>query len=106
MLPAAEARRGSCPPPIKVDVDVVNILAAVRDKHNGLIANLNKDDFTLFEDGKPQTIKYFTKETDLPLTIGLLVDVSAQPAQPDRDRAQRGFAVLLLRCCARKTKPS
>ncbi len=65
------------PPAIKVDVDVVNILASVHDKHNGLISNLEKDDFSITEDGKPQTIKYFTKETDLPLTIGLLVDVSA-----------------------------
>ena len=75
---------------------MVNILASVRDKHNGLVANLNKDDFTLFEDGKQQTIKYFTKETDLPLTIGLLVDVSGEPAQSDRDRTQRRLAVLLF----------
>ena len=64
------------PAPITVDVDVVNILASVRDKRNGLIGNLEKTDFTVLEDGKPQTIKYFTRETDLPLTIGLLVDVS------------------------------
>src|SRR5215472_14851186 len=64
------------PPTLKVDVDVVSILASVRDKKNGLIPSLQKDDFTVLEDGKPQTIKYFTKETDLPLTIGLLVDVS------------------------------
>ena len=64
------------PAPIKVDVDVVNILASVRDKRGGLVANLEKNDFTILEDGKPQPIKYFTRETDLPLTIGLLVDVS------------------------------
>lgn len=64
------------PPSISVEVDVVNILASVRDKRGGLIANLSKEDFTLEEDGKPQGIKYFTRETDLPLTIGLLVDVS------------------------------
>jgi VWFA-related protein len=63
-------------PTIKVDVDVVNILASVRDKKGALIPSLQKEDFTVLEDGKPQTIKYFTKETDLPLTIGLLVDVS------------------------------
>ncbi|HTP87301.1 MAG TPA: VWA domain-containing protein [Candidatus Acidoferrales bacterium] len=63
-------------PTLKVDVDVVSILASVRDKKNTLIPNLGKDDFTVLEDGKPQTIKYFTKETDLPLTIGLLIDVS------------------------------
>ena len=63
-------------PSIKVDVDLVNILTSVRDKRGGLIPNLQKEDFTILEDGKAQTIKYFTKETDLPLTIGLLVDVS------------------------------
>jgi VWFA-related protein len=55
---------------------VVSVLTTVRDKKGGLIATLQKDDFTVLEDGKPQTIKYFTKETDLPLTIGMLVDVS------------------------------
>jgi VWFA-related protein len=63
-------------PSIKVDVDVVSVLTSVRDKKGALIANLEKADFTVLEDGKPQTIKYFTKETDLPLTIGMLVDVS------------------------------
>jgi len=63
-------------PTIKVDVDVVNILASVRDKRGALIPTLQKEDFIVLEDGKAQTIKYFTKETDLPLTIGLLVDVS------------------------------
>ena len=64
------------PPTIKVDVDVVNIFFNVRDKRSGLIGNLAKDDFTVFEDGKQQTVKYFTRETDLPLTLGLLIDVS------------------------------
>jgi VWFA-related protein len=64
------------PPTIKVDVDVVSILFNVRDKKSGLVGSLNKEDFTIFEDGKQQTIKYFNRETDLPLTIGLLIDVS------------------------------
>lgn len=69
------------PPPsdeatIQVDVNVVNVLASVRDKRGGLVANLEKNDFTIFEDGKQQEIKYFARETDLPLTIGLLIDVS------------------------------
>jgi VWFA-related protein len=63
-------------PSIKVDVDLVNVLASVRDKKGSLIPNLEKNDFTVLEDGKPQPIKYFTKESDLPLTIGLLIDVS------------------------------
>jgi VWFA-related protein len=63
-------------PTLKVDVDIVNILFAVHDKRGGLVGNLDKDAFQIFEDGREQTIKYFTRETDLPLTIGLLVDVS------------------------------
>jgi VWFA-related protein len=62
---------------IKVDVNVVNILASVRDKKGTLMPHLEKQDFTILEDGKPQPIKYFSRETDLPLTIGLLVDTSA-----------------------------
>ncbi|HEV8145137.1 MAG TPA: VWA domain-containing protein [Bryobacteraceae bacterium] len=61
---------------IKVDVDLVNVLCTVRTKNGGLVGNLQKTDFTVFEDGKQQEIKYFTRETDLPLTIGLLVDTS------------------------------
>ena len=64
------------PPTIKVDVDVVNILFNVRDKRSGLVGNLTKDDFKIYEEGKEQNIKYFTRETDLPLTLGLLIDVS------------------------------
>lgn len=66
--------------PIKVDVDVVNLYCSVRNKQNALISNLEKNDFNLAEDGTQQNIKYFTRETDLPLTIGLLVDVSNSQA--------------------------
>ena len=50
--------------------------AAVRDKHGKIIPNLNQADFALQEDARPQTIKYFARESDLPLTLGLLVDTS------------------------------
>jgi VWFA-related protein len=63
-------------PPITVNVNAVNLLASVRDKHGAIVRNLNKDDFALEQDGKPQTITYFAKESDLPLTLGLLVDTS------------------------------
>ena len=85
-------------PTIQVEVNLVNLLASVRDKHNGLISNLIKDDFTLTEDGQPQTIKYFTRETDLPLTIGLLVDVSASQRNLidiERDAAYQFFSQVL-----------
>jgi len=86
-------------PSIKVDVDVVNILCSVRNKAGGLVGNLSKDDFTLFEDGKPQTIKYFTRETDLPLTIGLLIDISGSQARliDDERRAAFQFFSQVLR---------
>ena len=61
---------------IRIDVNLVNVLASVRTKNGALVGNLEKDDFKIFEDGKEQTIKTFTRETDLPLTIGLLVDTS------------------------------
>lgn len=61
---------------ISVDVQVVNLLANVRDKKGVLINSLTKDDFELYEDGQLQEIKYFTRQADLPLTIGLLVDTS------------------------------
>jgi VWFA-related protein len=62
--------------PIRVDVNLVSVLASVRGKSGALIGNLEKSDFKIFEDGKEQTIKNFARETDLPLTIGLLVDTS------------------------------
>ncbi|MGA2904539.1 MAG: VWA domain-containing protein, partial [Candidatus Korobacteraceae bacterium] len=63
-------------PTFSSDVKVVNVLATVRDKHGQIVNNLTKDDFTLEQDGHPQTIHYFAKDTDLPLTLGLLVDTS------------------------------
>lgn len=86
------------PAPITVDVDVVNVLAAVKDKKGALISTLKQDDFTIFEDGKPQKIRYFTRETDLPLTIGLLVDVSGSQRnliEVERRAASAFFASVL-----------
>lgn len=75
-LALAAAAQADIPPSIKVDVDVVSLLCSVRDKKGALVADLTKEDFEVFEDGKKQEIRYFNRETDLPLTIGLLVDVS------------------------------
>jgi len=83
---------------IKVDVDVVSVLTSVRDKKGTLIPNLEEKDFTILEDGKPQTIKYFSRETDLPLTIGLLVDVSGSQRNlidVERNAASQFFGQVL-----------
>ena len=85
-------------PTIQVNVNVVNVLASVRDKRGALVANLDKKDFTISEDGKQQEIKYFTRETDLPLTIGLLMDVSASQGNLidiERGAASQFFSQVL-----------
>ncbi|MGA2484269.1 MAG: VWA domain-containing protein [Candidatus Acidiferrales bacterium] len=61
---------------IAVEVKTVSVLATVRDKHGKIISNLTKDDFVVEEDGRPQTINYFARESDLALRVGLLVDTS------------------------------
>ena len=61
---------------LKVNVDVVQLFFNVKDRHGALIPNLAKDNFDLFEDGQAQTIKYFKAESDLPLTLGMLIDSS------------------------------
>jgi VWFA-related protein len=61
----------------KANTNVVQLFFNVKDKKGGLIANLPKDAFEVAEDGKPQTIKYFSAESQLPLTLGILIDSSA-----------------------------
>lgn len=61
---------------LKVQVNVVQLFFNVKDKKGALIPDQKKDDFELFEEGKPQTIKYFTAESNLPLTLGILIDTS------------------------------
>ena len=61
---------------LKVNVNVVQLFFNVKDKHGALIPNLTKSDFEIYEDGKPQTIKYFTAESNLPLTLGIMIDSS------------------------------
>jgi VWFA-related protein len=63
-------------PVFSTDVKVVSLLATVRNRQGAIIHDLTKDDFTILENGRPQTIKYFSRDTDLPLTIGIMVDTS------------------------------
>ncbi|MGH9601938.1 MAG: VWA domain-containing protein, partial [Terriglobales bacterium] len=85
-LPArAQVPTQSQTPPAKVEepeetfrvtVDVVNVFFNVKDKRGALIPGLTRNDFEIYEDGKPQTIKYFSAESNQPLTLGLLLDTS------------------------------
>ena len=61
---------------LSVNVKVVTLPVTVRDKHNQIVKGLTKEDFTLADDTHPQVIKYFNLDTNLPLTLGLLVDSS------------------------------
>ncbi len=73
---ASRILRAGQNPTYTANVKVVNVLATVRDKHGAIVRKLDRDDFALEEDGHPQAIRYFARETDLPLTLGLLVDTS------------------------------
>ena len=73
---AASALAKAQEPVFSLDVRVVNILATVRTKKGEIVRDLAQDDFTLVENGRPQAIRYFSRDSDLPLTLGLLVDTS------------------------------
>jgi VWFA-related protein len=99
LVPAIESQNSSAAPSaaqtsatptttLSVDVKVVNLPVTVRDKHGKIVTNLTKDAFSLEEDGKPQTINYFKQESNLPLTVGLLVDTSmSERDNLDKERA-------------------
>jgi len=84
---------------LKVNVDVVQLFFNVKDKKGALIPALTKDDFEILEDGKPQTIKYFTAETNLPLTLGILIDTSGsqQRVLPMEQEVGGEFLAQILR---------
>jgi len=77
------------------DVRVVNLFATVRDAQGHVVGNLNKDDFTLEEDGRPQTIRYFSRESGLPLTLGLLVDTSISQKKLLAEERAASFKFLM-----------
>ncbi len=84
------------------DVQVVNLLATVRNKNHEILRDLTKDDFQILENGRPQTIRYFTRESDLPLTIGLMVDTSM--SQLHVLDAERGASLRFLDEVLRENK--
>jgi VWFA-related protein len=67
---------GKVQAPIQVTTRLVHLVATVTDRHHQLVTDLDKKDFKLLEDGVPQDMTFFERETDLPLRIGLLLDTS------------------------------
>ena len=89
--PAASSEKETTPSTtIKARVEVVNVPVTVIDRHGRPVIDLERDDFKIFEDNVPQTIKYFSREMRPPLRIGLILDTSnsARPAlQFEKDAA-------------------
>lgn len=77
-LACAQAPNSGEPAPasIRVDVELVNLLCTVQDRSGAYVTNLSKDDFIVLEDGRPQPITHFARQTDQALTVALLFDVS------------------------------
>ena len=76
-LPQAQSQsQGQTPPVIKSEVTLVNLFATVRDKNKRVITDLKQDDFKIFEDSHEEKISFFSKEMNLPITLGLLLDTS------------------------------
>jgi Ca-activated chloride channel family protein len=71
-------------PPIRQNVSLVDILFTVLNRQNKIVADLNKENFRVFDDNAEQEIRFFNRQTDLPLRVGLLLDTS----NSIRDRLQ------------------
>jgi VWFA-related protein len=86
-------------PKFSTDVKVVNLFATVRNRKGEIVRDLTKSDFLLDEDGHPQTIRYFSQESDLPLTLGILIDTSGSTRRvlPDERSASYRFLEQVLR---------
>ena len=98
-IASGQTPQGNQPATIKVNIDLVNLYFTVKTKKGGqLIPNLEKNNFKVFEDGKQQTIQRFSKETDLPLTLGLLIDISASQErliEIEREAASAFFSSVI-----------
>ncbi len=85
--------------PLRVQVELVNLFATVRDAHKRLITGLTKDDFRIFEDGVEQKVAFFSHETSQPITLGLLIDTSGSEMRmlPAEQEAASRFLAQVLR---------
>src|SRR5579871_230351 len=61
---------------IRTDVNLVDVLFTVMDRKNKMVSDLSQGNFQVFDDNKPQQIRFFSQQTDLPLRVGLLLDTS------------------------------
>jgi Ca-activated chloride channel family protein len=97
-MPVAPANE----PPIRVTTGLVHLVITVTDKHHRLVTDLNRDDFKILENGVPQDIRFFGRETDLPLRIAVLLDTSNSIRQ--RLEFEKGAAINFLSDVIRRGK--
>jgi VWFA-related protein len=95
-LPQEPAPQG---PTIKTEVNLVNLFVTVRDKKKHVITNLKKEDFRILENDQEQKVAFFSAETTLPITLGLLIDTSGseQNRLPAEQEAASRFLHQVLR---------
>jgi Ca-activated chloride channel homolog len=84
---------------LKVDVKLVNVLVNVTDRNGAIVGGLTKDDFAVSEDGRPQKIAVFERQSGLPLNITLAIDTSGSVFidREQDEQAARRFVEALLR---------
>jgi VWFA-related protein len=88
----------AAPGQIRVQVNQVNVFATVRDKHKSIVTGLTKDDFQVYEDGQLQEIIDFSAESNLPITLGMLIDTSGSEyymLSSEKDAGSRFFGRIL-----------
>jgi Ca-activated chloride channel family protein len=84
---SAQQQRPSAPAPFKSGVELINVTATVSDATGRFVSGLTKDDFTVFEDDRPQEISYFSADR-VPVSLGLIVDTSGSMAGEKMDDAK------------------
>jgi VWFA-related protein len=87
---------------IKVPVNLVDVLATVLNRRNKLVADLSKEDFKIIDDNAQQEIRYFSRQSDIPLRIGLLLDTSNSIR--DRIKFEQDAAVNFMYTVLRRGK--
>jgi VWFA-related protein len=98
--PPAKPQAPGQEPTIRREVTVVNVFATVRDKNKRIITGLKQEDFRLFENEKEEKVAFFSKETSLPITLGLLIDTSG--SERNRLEAEQEAASRFLMRVMRK----
>ena len=82
-----------------MDVKLVNIFVNVTDQNGAIVGGLTRDDFAVFEDGRPQQIAVFERQSELPLNLTLAIDTagSVHKDMSEEAAAARRFAHAILR---------